>query len=65
MKLASIFKLLEHVNDFFEQLDMVVILLFKIGKIFFRHVYIALNIPCKFGEDIFINGHNIKIYVKT
>ena len=24
-------------------------------KIFYRHVFIAINILCKFGEDIFIN----------
>ena len=32
---------------------------------FHRHVFIVLNIPCKFGEGIFINECDIKVYVKT
>ena len=31
----------------FKQLAMAAIL--------HRHVFIAINIPCKFGEDVFIN----------
>ena len=51
MKLAEIFQDLEHLYDFqtisygghFE------------AKIFQRHVFTDINIPCKFGEDIFIS----------
>ena len=43
----------------FEQLAMAAILFFKNqAKILQRQqrqVFIAINIPCKFGEDIFIN----------
>ena len=27
-------------------------------------MFIAINIPCKFGEDIFINSQEVKVYVK-
>ena len=39
----------------FKQSPMVAILFFKMAKIVHRHGFIAINIPCKFGEDIFIN----------
>ena len=55
MKLAGIFQHLEHKYDFqtigygghfvFQNED----------KILHIEVFIAINIPCKFGEDIFIN----------
>ena len=49
----------------FKQSAMVAILFFhNEAKIFYRHVFIAINILCKFGEDIFINDQDIKIYVK-
>ena len=35
------------------------------AKIFQRQVFIAINIPCKLGEDIFINERDIKVYAKT
>ena len=35
------------------------------AKILHRHVFIAINIPCKFSKDIFINEWDIKVYVKT
>ena len=34
-------------------------------KILHRQVFIAINIPCKFGEDFFINERDIKVFVKT
>ena len=34
-------------------------------KILHRQVFIAINIPCKFGEDIFTNESDFKIYPKT
>ena len=55
MKLAGIFQDLEHLYDsqtigygghFVFQNE---------AKILQRQVFIAINIPCKFGEDIFIN----------
>ena len=33
-------------------------------KMFYRHVFIAIKILCKFGEDIFINESDIKFDVK-
>ena len=40
----------------FKQLAMAAILLFQNeAKILHRQAFIAINIPCKFGEDIFIN----------
>ena len=43
----------------FKHLAMAAILFFKM-----RQVFIAVNIPCKFGEDIFINEWDIKVYAK-
>ena len=34
------------------------------AKILQRQVFIAINIPCKFVEDIFINESDIKVYAK-
>ena len=56
MKLVAIFQDLEHLNDFqtigygghFVRQNE--------AKILHRHVFIHIDIPCKFGEDIFING---------
>ena len=40
----------------FKQLAMAEIFFFKMRpKILHRQVCIAINIPCKFGEDILIN----------
>ena len=40
----------------FKQLAMAAILFFKMRPEFLhKHVFIAINIPCLFGEDIFIN----------
>ena len=45
---------------------MAVILFFQNeAKILQRKVFIGINIPCKFGEDIFINEGDIKVYAKT
>ena len=35
------------------------------AKILHWQVFIAINISHKFGEDIFINEWDIKVYVKT
>ena len=65
MKLGAIFQDLEH-HMIFKQLAMAAILILKIRPKFCRHVFIAINILCKFGEDIFINERDIiKVYVKT
>ena len=48
----------------FEQMAMVAILFFKMRPKFFRPVVITINIVCKFGEGIFINKQDIKVYVK-
>ena len=49
----------------FKQMAMVAILFFKMRpKNLHRHVFMAINISCKFGEDIFINELDIKIYRK-
>ena len=53
MKLAGIFQDLEHLYDF-QTISYGGHFVFQNeAKIF--HVFIAINIPCKFGEDIFIN----------
>ena len=48
----------------FKRSAMGVIFFQNEAKIFHRHVFIAINIPCKFGEDIFINEWDIMVYVK-
>ena len=52
MKLAGIFQDLEQLYEIiiFKQLAMA----FE-AKILQRQVFVAINIPCKFDEDIFIN----------
>ena len=57
MKPAGIFRDLEELYEImiFKQLAMVAILFFKMRPKFCRQVFIAINIPCKFDEDIFIN----------
>ena len=55
MKLAAIFQDLEYLYDFqtigygghFDFQNE--------AKILYKHVFIGINIPYKFGEDIFIN----------
>ena len=55
MNLAAIFQVLQHLNDFqtigygghFDFQNE--------AKIWHRHVFIAINIPCKFGEGMVIN----------
>ena len=55
MKLAGIFQDLEHLYDF-QTIGYGGHFVFQNeAKIFHRQVFIAVNIPCKFGEDIFIN----------
>ena len=65
MKLAGIFQDLEHLYDF-QTISYGGHLVFQnAAKIFQRQVFISINIPCKFGEDIFINKLDIKVYAKT
>ena len=55
MTLAGIFQDLEHLHDF-QTISYGSHFLFQNeAKIFHRQVFIAINIPCKFGEDMFIN----------
>ena len=55
MKLAGIFQDLEHLYDF-QTISYGGHFVFQNeAKILQRQVFIAINIPCKFGEDIFIN----------
>ena len=58
-------QLLEHVDDF-QKISMVALLFFKMKpNSFYKHVFITINIPCKFGEGVFINDQEIKVYVKN
>ena len=55
MKLAGTFQDLEHLYDF-QTISYGGHFVFKNeAKILHRQVFIAIYIPCKFGEDIFIN----------
>ena len=65
MKLAAIFQVLQHLNDF-QTIGYGSHFVFQNeAKILHRHVFIAINIPCKFDENILINEWDIKIYIKT
>ena len=62
LKLASVFQGLEHLY-LFQTIDYGGHFIFETeAKILQRHVFIAINIPCKFGKDIFINESDIKVY---
>ena len=55
MKLAGIFQDLERLYNF-QKISYGGHFVFQNeAKIFQRQVFIAINIPCKFGEDMFIN----------
>ena len=56
MKLAGIFRDLEQLYEImiFKQLAIVAIFQNE-AKILQRQVFVAINIPCQFDEDIFIN----------
>ena len=55
MKLARIFQDLENLCNF-QTIGYGGHFIFQNeAKIFQRQVFIAINIPCEFGEDIFIN----------
>ena len=55
MKLGRIFQDLEHLYDF-QIIGYGGHFVFQNeAKILHRQVFTAMNIPCKFGEDIFIN----------
>ena len=64
MNLAVIFQVLEHLNDFEIIGHGGHIVLQNEAKLLHLQVFIAINIPCKFGENIFINECDIKVYVK-
>ena len=65
MKLAGILQDLEDLYDF-QTISYGGHFVFQNeAKILQGQVFIAINIPCKFGEDSFINECNIKVYVKT
>ena len=50
-----IYKLLQHVNDF-RTIGYIGHFVFQYEtKIVYRGVFVAIKIPCKFGEEIFIN----------
>ena len=55
MKLAGIFQDLEHLYNFQTISYRGHFIFQNEAKILQRQVFIATNIPCKFGEDIFIN----------
>ena len=55
MKLAGIFQDLEHIYDFQTIGSGGHFVFQKEAKILHRPVFLAINIPCKFGDDIFIN----------
>ena len=55
MKLVAIFQDLEHLYDFRTVGYGGHFVFQNKANIFHRHVVTAINIPCKFGEDIFIN----------
>ena len=58
MKLAGIFQDLEHLHDFqtIRTISCGGYFVFQNeAKILHRQVFIVINIPCKFGEDIFIS----------
>ena len=55
MNLAAIFQVVEYLNDF-EIIGYDGHFVFQNeAKILHRQVFISINIPCKFGEDICIN----------
>ena len=59
MKLAGIFQDLEHLDDF-QTISYGGHFVFQSeAKILHRQVFIAINIPCKFGEDVFINVRKV------
>ena len=53
MKLAGIFQDLEHLYDF-QTINYGIHFVFQ-NEAKILQDFIAINIPCKFGEDIFIN----------
>ena len=65
MKLAGIFSDLEYLYDF-QTISYGGHFVFQNeAKILHRQAFIDIYIPCKFGEDIFINEQDIKVYAKT
>ena len=64
MKLVGIFQNLEHLYDFQTIRYGGHFVFQNEAKILHGQVFIAINILCKFGEDMFINEGDIKVYVK-
>ena len=64
MKLAVIFQDLEHLYDF-QTISYCGHFVFQNEAKISRQVFIAIKIPCKFGEDIFNKEWDIKVYAKT
>ena len=65
MKLAGIFRDLEQLYDF-QTIGYGSHFVFQNeAKILHRQVFIAINIPYKFREDIFINEWDVQVYVET
>ena len=61
MKLAGIFQDLKHLYDYHTIAYGGHFVFLSEAKILHRQV---VNIPCKIGEDIFLNERDIKVYVK-
>ena len=55
MKLAGLFQDLEHLYDFQIIASGGYFVFQNESKILHRQVFIAINIACKFGEDMFID----------
>ena len=65
MKLAALFQDLQHLFVF-QTIGYGGHFVFQNeSTILHRRVFIAINIACKFREDICINEGDIKVYVKT
>ena len=63
MKLAAIFHVIEHLNDF-QTIGYGSHFIFQNVKTLHGH-FIGINIPCKSGEDGFINEGDIKVCAET
>ena len=53
MMLATIFQDLENLNDFQTIFFGGHFVFQNEAKILHRHIFVAINIPCNFGDDIF------------
>ena len=55
MELVAVFQDFDHLNDFQTIRYCGQFVFQNEAKILLRHIFIAVHIPCKFGEDIYIN----------